>query len=427
MPNNKYLFLSGLISLIVSAVIGVSAGFIGSRISFPALETFLRKSGLPIASLESRNTSPPTAPDTGKSVNPSEDDTTADVVKKVSPAVVSIIISKEISRVSNLTGPNVFPFDDFFEFGFPFNTGRPSPAPPQDSKDVKPQKREVGGGTGFIIGSDGLILTNKHVVADTDAEYTVVTMEGKRYDAKVLAMDPFIDVALIKIEDKDLPTLVFGDSDKIQIGQTVIAIGNALSEFQNTVTKGVVSGVNRRVVAGGSSIGTEVIEEAIQTDAAINPGNSGGPLVNLRGEVIGMNTAISQNGQLLGFAIPVNVVKPVVESVQKYGRIVRPWLGVRYVLVNKQMAEENKLPVEYGALVVRGEKRTDLAVVPGSPADKAGIVENDMILEMNGTKVTEDVPLARLIQKHKPGDRVTLKILSKGNEKIVEAELAELK
>ncbi|MEK7607078.1 MAG: trypsin-like peptidase domain-containing protein [Patescibacteria group bacterium] len=427
MPNNKYLFLSGIISVFASAAVGVSTGFVGSRISFPALETFLRESGLPLVSLESRNTTPPATLDTGKTVSLNEDDATAAVVKKISPAVVSIIISKEISRVSNLTGPNVFPFDDFFEFGFPFNVQRPSSTQPQDSGDAEPQKREVGGGTGFIIGSDGLILTNKHVVADTEAEYTVVMTDGKRYDAKVLAIDPFIDVALIKIEAKDLPTLSFGDSDKIQIGQTVIAIGNALSEFQNTVTKGVISGVNRRVVAGGGVMGTEVIEEAIQTDAAINPGNSGGPLVNLRGEVIGMNTAISRDGQLLGFAVPINMVKPALESFKKYGRIVYPWLGVRYVLLNKDIAKENSLPVDAGAIVVRGDKRTDLAVIPGSPADNAGIVENDIIIEMDGVKITEDMPLARMIQKHKPGDKVRIVILSKGKEKTLEVELGESK
>jgi len=357
-----------------------------------------------------------------KPVYITEEEATAAVVKTVSPAVVSVIITKELAQVRNLTGPNLFPFDDFFGFDSPFVDTQP-----KDQTAPKTEKREVGGGTGFIITADGLILTNKHVVADTAAEYSVVALDGKRYDAKVLAIDPFIDVALIKIEAKNLPTVSLGDSDKIQIGQTVIAIGNTLSEFRNTVTKGVISGINRRVTAGGSMLGTEVIEEAIQTDAAINPGNSGGPLVNLRGEVIGINTAVSQAGQSIGFAIPINAAKKSIESVKKFGRIVRPWLGVRYIIINKKIAEENKLPVDYGALIVRGDKQTELAVVPGGPADKAGLAENDIILELDGVKINDEKSLAKLIQKHKPGDKVKLKILHKGEEKVVTVTLEEIK
>lgn len=353
----------------------------------------------------------------------SDESATEAVVSKVSPAVVSIIISKELAQAYNMTGSNLFPFEDFFGLDFPFA----QPQPRQQQPAPKTEKKEVGGGTGFIISADGLILTNKHVVADTEASYTVVTNDYKRYDAKVLAIDPFVDIALVKIEAKGLPVATLGDSDKIKIGQTVIAIGNTLSEYHNTITKGVVSGINRRVVAGGGVIGEETIEEAIQTDAAINPGNSGGPLVNLKGEVIGINTAVSNQGQLIGFSIPVNVAKPIIESVKKYGRIIRPWLGVRYTLINKQLAQENKLPVDYGALILRGNKQTDLAVIPGSPADKAGLLENDIILEADGTKITEDYSLSKAIQKHKPGDKIKLKILRKGEEKIIEVTLEEMK
>ena len=165
----------------------------------------------------------------------------------------------------------------------------------------------------------------------------------------------------------------------------------------------------------------------IQTDASINPGNSGGPLLNLAGQVIGINTAIVQNAQNIGFAIPINEVKNTIESVKQSGRIIRPWLGIRYVLIDKSIAEANKLSVDYGALIVRGENRTDLAVIPGSPADKAGLVENDIILEVNGKKINENNPLSSVIGKFKVGDEITLKILRKGEEKEVKVKLEEMK
>ncbi|KKS93059.1 MAG: protease Do, partial [Parcubacteria group bacterium GW2011_GWE2_43_12] len=177
--------------------------------------------------------------------------------------------------------------------------------------------------------------------------------------------------ALVQIQDKNLPAVRLGDSDSVQIGQTVIAIGNALGEYRNTVTKGVISGIGRNVVAGDNRGSSEQLEGVFQTDAAINPGNSGGPLVNLQGEVIGINTAINSQGQLIGFAIPANEAKRMIDSYEKYGRIVRPYLGIRYVLVTPELAKANKLEVDYGALLIKGQTTTDLAVVPGSPADKA--------------------------------------------------------
>ncbi|MFA5188463.1 MAG: trypsin-like peptidase domain-containing protein [Patescibacteria group bacterium] len=345
---------------------------------------------------------------------------TISAVKKTQPSVVSIIISKEVSAVQT---PN---FNDFFQLGFPFQFNFGEPAQPAPSQDQKPQKQEIGGGSGFIVSNDGLIITNKHVVADDAASYTVLTNDGKKYEAKVLAKDPTNDLAVIKIEAKDLTPLTLGDSDNIEVGQTVIAIGNALGEYRNTVTRGVISGINRTVQAGGQGF-TETLEEAIQTDAAINPGNSGGPLLNLKGEVIGMNTAISQSGQLVGFAIPINEAKQDIESVQKTGKIVRPYLGVRYVLINKEIVEANKLSVDYGALISRGQTADELAVVPGSPADKAGLVENDIILEINGQKIDESHSLARLLAKYAPGDEVELKISHKGEEKTVKVKLEERK
>ncbi|MFA6552823.1 MAG: trypsin-like peptidase domain-containing protein [Patescibacteria group bacterium] len=339
-----------------------------------------------------------------------EDSATVDVVKKASPAVVSIVITQDLSKIYNNSGSNLSPFGDLFNFGTPSQG-----------------QQEIGAGSGFIISSDGLIMTNKHVVSTTGAEYTVVMNDGKKYSAKVLATDPFNDVAVVKIDATDLPTLALGDSSTVQIGQSVIAIGNALGQYQNTVTKGVVSGLSRTVTAGDGSGQSETLQDIIQTDAAINSGNSGGPLLDLAGQVIGINTAVNSSGQLVGFAIPINQVKSAVESVKKNGTIVRPYLGVRYVIINSDVAEKNKLSVDYGAMVVRGADQTEFAVIPGSPADKAGIVENDIILEVNSQKINEEHPLASELQKYNVGDSVTLKISHAGTEKTVSVKLEQAK
>lgn len=346
-----------------------------------------------------------------------EESATIAAVEKVMPAVVSITITKELRQYNP---DDWFPFNDFF--GFPF---------PKDQRSQSPriEKRQIGGGTGFIIDSQaGLILTNRHVVADEDAEYTVVTSDDKEYQAEVLARDPFNDLAVVKVKDglKDYPEVVLGDSSNLKLGQKVIAIGNSLGQFRNTVTTGVVSGIGRDIVAGGIGT-TEKLEGVIQTDAAINPGNSGGPLVDLQGEVIGINTAISQQGQLIGFAIPINSAKQVIKSVKKYGKIVRPFLGVRYIMIDDSIAKKNNLPFSYGALIIRGQDISDLAVVPGGPADKAGLVENDIVLEVDGVKVKNNNTLSRLIQKHSPGDKVNLLVWHKGEKKKVTVTLEEYK
>ncbi len=229
-------------------------------------------------------------------------------VKIASPAVVAITISKNVPIIEQCP---YNPFSDLppeFQQFFGQNLQFYQPC----QKGTKLQ--EVGGGSGFIISADGLILTNKHVVQDTAAEYTVFTNDGKKYSAKVLARDPNIDIAVIKISASNLPTIKLGDSDLIQVGQTAIAIGNALGEFRNTVNVGVVSGLSRNITASGGGGLTETIYNVIQTDASINPGNSGGPLLNLRGEVMGINTAIAQNAQSIGFAIPINQVKEIISN-----------------------------------------------------------------------------------------------------------------
>ncbi len=344
-----------------------------------------------------------------------EDSATVDVVKQASPAVVSIIISKDYSKIYGQQQP-LSPFDNFF--GFPFF---------QQPQQQPQGKQEIGGGSGWVVRSDGLIVTNKHVVNDDQASYTVVMNDGKRYDAKVLAKDPTNDVALVKIEAGNLPTLSLGDSDAVQIGQTVIAIGNALGEYRNTVTKGIISGKSRTITAGDSTGQTETLEDVFQTDAAINPGNSGGPLLDLAGHVIAVNTAVNQSGQLIGFAIPSKVIQRDIVSVEKDGKITRAFLGVRYTIITQSLADQNKLPVNHGALIQAGQDSQSTAVVPGSPADKSGLVENDIILSVNGTDITVDRSLTGLLGQFNPGDTVTLKVYHQGQTNEVKVKLEERK
>ena len=295
-----------------------------------------------------------------------------------------------------------------------------------DGQQVPPGPQKIGGGSGFLVSADGIIVTNRHVVEDAQATYTVLMRNGKQLPAKVLARDPTLDLAVLDIEGDGYPYVSFGDSDTLRVGQTVIAIGNALDEFRNTVTKGIVSGLNRRIVAEDMD-GAVVLEGAIQTDAAINPGNSGGPLVDLQGNVIGVNTAVSRSGQLLGFALPGDLAQRDVEQIKKSGHISRSFLGVRYMIVNQDLIDKNQLKVDHGVLVARGDQRTDVAVVPGSPADKAGIQENDLILELDGVRIDEEHSLGSLISRKSPGDTVTLKILHHGEEKYVKVVLDEFK
>jgi serine protease Do len=339
-------------------------------------------------------------------------------VEKANPAVVSIVISKDVPIIEQYF-QEFNPFGDLFDefFGNDFRIQIPQ----QRQKGT--QKQEVGGGSGFFISSDGLIVTNRHVVDDEKAEYTVFTNDGKKYEAQVLAKDSAFDVAILKVKGNNFPYLEFGDSSNLKLGQTVIAIGNALGEFRNSVSVGVISGIARSVVAGDTFGRTEQLEGVIQTDAAINPGNSGGPLLDIHGKVIGVNVAMQRGAENIGFALPANMVKSIAQSVQQYGEIVRPYLGVRYIMITEELKKKNNLSVDYGALVVRGETAQDLAVIPGSPADKAGIVENDIILEVDGVKLEKGVSLASLIRQKQIGQTIKLKIWHKGAEKEVMVKL----
>jgi len=345
-----------------------------------------------------------------------------DAVKKTNPAVISITISKEVPKYETYIDPNqTDPFGGLFP-GFPgFNFSVPQ------YRQNGTEKKEIGGGSGFFVTANGLIVTNKHVVDQKDAEYTVFTNDGKKHTAKVVARDPVLDIALIKIEGSNFPYLSLGNSDSLEVGQNVIAIGNALGEFRNTVSVGVVSGLARSLTASDSLGGSpETLDHVIQTDAAINPGNSGGPLLDLSGQVIGVNVAIAQGSQNVGFALPINSVKGAIESVKSTGKIVRPYLGLRYVAINEDLKNKNNLTVDYGVLV-KGGSASELAVIPGSPADKAGIVENDIILEIDGIKLDDKENLASIIRGKSVGQVVSLKILHRGAQKTVAATLEAAK
>jgi serine protease Do len=281
-------------------------------------------------------------------------------------------------------------------------------------------------GTGFIVQSDGLIVTNKHVISDTSTKFTVYTSDGRYFDASIQAIDPVFDIAILKIEGKDFPVVELGSSDALQPGQTAIAIGNALGQYQNSVTVGVVSAVGRVIQAGDATgTRTENLDNVIQTDAAINPGNSGGPLVNIAGQVIGVNTAVDQTGQSIGFAIPVDLVKSALDSYQKKSKIVRPMLGVRYISLNKDLAVSNSLPTNDGALLYSSGNSP--SVVPGGPADKAGLKDKDIITKIEDNKITQGNTLVSLITKYSVDDIVKITYLRNGKEATATAVLVESK
>lgn len=409
-----------IVSVIVSSLFGFAAGMIAIMYFFPgATDSYLSRFNTALnPQQESRKEYLPQT---------TQEESIIKAVKEVSPAVVSIVVTKDVPIMEQYF---INPFQEFEQF---FGQSPQFQIPQYREKGT--EKKEVGGGTGFIISEQGMILTNKHVVLDTDAEYTVFTIDGKSYAAKVLARDPVQDLAIIKIEqdtsiekeggiafDK-FPVVRLGDSDNVQIGQTAIAIGNSLGEFRNTVSVGVVSGLSRTITASGGGM-SETIEDVIQTDTAINKGNSGGPLLNLKGEVIGINTAIVEEAQSIGFAIPINKAKKDIEQVVSTGKISYPFLGVRYVPITETVKEQEKLSVDYGVLVIRGEAGQP-AVVSGSAADKAGIKEKDIILEINGKKITAENPLAKIIQQYRPGDKASLKILRGKEEKNIEITFGE--
>ncbi len=363
--------------VLLSFLSGMIGGGVFNKLLMPYLEKWLGKSNQVVIN------------DKVEKITVEENSVTIDVVKKVSPSVVTIVGTANVL--------------DFFG-------------------DIS---KKQGKGTGFVLTGDGLILTNKHVVSDKNANYKVITTDGKDYDAKVLTTDPSYDLAIVKIDAKNLKVVDLGDSDELEVGQRVVAIGNALGEFENTVTAGVISAKGRPIVASDSTgEEREALEGLLQTDAAINPGNSGGPLLNLKGQVIGINTAVA-NAENIGFAIPVNIAKPAIDSAIKTGKIIRPMIGVRYILITKDIAALNDLPVDKGAWLYSGSQLKP-AVLPDSPAAKAGLKEGDIITKVADTEVDKSHGLSQLMQKYNPGDEIEITYLREGKENKVKVKLSKV-
>jgi Trypsin-like serine proteases, typically periplasmic, contain C-terminal PDZ domain len=282
-----------------------------------------------------------------------------------------------------------------------------------------------GVGSGFIYNANGWILTNKHVV-DGATKLTVQLNDTRTFDAKVIGVDTLTDLAIVKIDAKDLPIAPLGTSAGLELGQLAVAIGNPLGNFRNTVTTGVVSGLGRQIQAGDSSqTSSEQLNNLIQTDAAINPGNSGGPLINSAGQVIGINTAVSNNAQGIGFAIPIDVAKPILQEAVDGKPITRPWIGVYYQQITKELAKEKDLQSEEGVLIAPPSSG-GTAVFAGSPAAKAGLRDGDVVVSVDGQKLDMDHDLSTMILPHAPGDTVTLRILRGNTTREVQVTLGEL-
>lgn len=330
-------------------------------------------------------------PSEGKIKIVQEESVITDVVDNVSPSVVtvSIVRTRSLGRIFEID-----PMD-------PFNIFQPR------QNQGQSQKVEQDIGSGFIVDADGLIVTNKHVVADTQAKYKVVTKDDKSYEVAKIYRDPANDLAIIKIDGSGLKPVTMGDSAKLKVGQMAIAIGTALGEFRNTVTVGVISGLGRGITAGSPFEGyVERLDNVIQTDAAINPGNSGGPLLNSQGQVVGVNAAVSSEGQNIGFALPINIVKDALSQFNKSGgKFERPFLGVKYKMITRDLALLNEVPE--GAYVQE--------VVSGSQADKGGLQAEDILTRIDGKKISESSGgLASVIAGKKVGDKINLEIWRDG-------------
>ena len=357
-----------LIIIIVALVAGGIGGFIGAKYYSPRL-----------TSLDSTAVQ--------QKIVSSQSDLIASIAKEVSPSVVSITVKSQ-SQASTL----------------------------QQLFGGQGAGTSESAGTGIIISSDGMVVTNKHVIPDGTTSVSITTSDGTKYDdVKVVARDPRsnVDVAFVKINGaKNLKPAKIGDSSKMQVGDAVVAIGYALGEFENTVTSGIISGLGRPITAGDGATSTETLSNLFQTDAAINPGNSGGPLVNMNGEVIGINTAVAGNAQNIGFSIPVNDVKSQISSILEKGKLEVPYMGVRYVVLTPAIKQQFDLSTDTGAWL-KATNATQ-AVINGSPADKAGLKEGDIITKVNGEAIDADNPLAQRLSKYKVGDTLEITYVRDG-------------
>lgn len=286
-----------------------------------------------------------------------------------------------------------------------------------------------GAGTGFIVSSDGVIVTNRHVVPEGTSQVSVVLSDGTELtDVEVLGRtnsNDSLDIAFLKIKDAKghaLTPAKLGNSSDMEVGDMVVAIGNALGQFQNTVTTGIISGYGRDVQARGSGTDAENLQDLFQTDAAINQGNSGGPLVNVNGEVIGINTAVAGNAQNIGFAIPINDVTSMIQSVLKTGKLERPYLGVRYVSITDDYANVYNLPVKRGAYILP-DTNGQSSILPNSPAAGAGLQPKDIIIKINDTSVDENNNLSSILGRLQVGQKATLTVLRDGKQQTVDVML----
>lgn len=334
-----------------------------------------------------------------------EESVVIDVVKKVGPSVITVGV--EAAQESQLGDYRMGPFSLFF----------PKPQI-QDENDADQKEKYIG--SGFVVATDGLIVTNKHVVSDADYKYVVIDAKGDKYSVDKIYRDPSNDVAILKTGSTPVggfTKVELGDSSRLQVGQMAIAIGTALGEFRNTVTTGVVSGLGRGITAGNVFDGfAERLDNVIQTNAAINPGNSGGPLLNSEGQVIGVNSAVASSGQNIGFAIPINIIKDSINNFNATGKFDRAYLGVSYVILSKRAALMNDLPE--GAYVE--------SVIKDSSAQKAGIQKDDIIVKIEGKKIADlDGGIASFISKKKIGDTITLSIYRNGETVDVRATLMQ--
>lgn len=378
------------VGLLLALVVGVFAGLAG---------------GFWGASIHDNSSSIGTSLSSQKKIVTSQSQLISQIAKTVGPSVVSVNV------VSQTTASN--PFDSFFGGGG--------------------TQQQESAGTGIVLSADGLIVTNRHVVPSGTTSVSVTLSDGTELDnVQVLgrtSTSDTLDVAFLKITDAKghkLTPAVIGDSSQLQVGDAVVAIGNALGQFQNTVTSGIVSGFGRSVQAGDSS-GTqnpENLDDLLQTDAAINEGNSGGPLVNLNGQVIGINTAVASNSQSIGFAIPINDVTGLIKQVEKTGKFQRPYLGVRYVALTPDVAKQYSIDVTSGAFIPPAADSSSPSILSGSPADQAGLKEGDVITKIDSTTIDQNHSLTSIINKHQVGDQVSLTIIRDGKTIHAEATLA---
>ena len=331
-----------------------------------------------------------------------EQEATVRAIEKVRPAVVSVI---------------VYAYDDFVAIDAPSGI-----------QEIQKYRKLKQKGTGFLISSDGYIITNRHVVESSgdDGEYRIILNSGKEYYAQLIDKDRLHDLAVLKIFDKDLPFVELGNSDDLKVGMTVIAIGNALGQYENSATKGIVSALGRSVIASDILGRSATLDNLIQTDAKINVGNSGGPLLDLNGKVVAINTAVEASGSAIGFAIPINDVRNVVKSIQDNGRIMRPRLGLTYQMLGPQIAQDNNLSRDSGAWITSGNLDT-LSILLDSPAEKAGLLDGDIIFEVNAVELEGRNTLLSAIQKYKVGDRIGFKVARGEKILIITLVLDELR